>query len=152
MFNMQNSDDLYRNGVQLTVEIVKQFMRSPVGVFLYALVTGVVGIIILLAFLSMVFSASALPLILPVIIAFNSAAAGFSLIDKAAAEVGGRKLVLAVMALLLTIAGCTIITLFCPWEALFETSRYLISGLSALVFTAIGAWIGTKSKSLNRSS
>lgn len=144
--------DICTTGAQVMMEKLKQFMASPFGLFLYSLVTGVVGIIILLAFLSMVLSPSVLPLILPGIIAFNAAAGGYSIIEKYQGAFPFGKLTLFAIALVLTAAGCTILTFFCPWEPLFDVYRYLVAGLAALVFTFIGAWIGSKSKSLNRSS
>ena len=144
--------DICTTGAQVMMEKLKQFMASPLGVFLYALVTGMVGIIILLAFLSMVVSPSVLPMILPGIIAFNAAAGGYSLVEKNEGETGFPKIALVAIAGLLTITGCSVLTLFCPWEPLVDGIRYLVSILSALVFTFFGAWIAGKSKSLNRSS
>ena len=144
--------DICTTGAQVMMEKLKQFMASPLGVFLYALVTGMVGIIILLAFLSMVVSPSVLPMILPGIIAFNAAAGGYSLVEKNKGEAGVPKIALVAIAGLLTITGCSVLTLFCPWEPLVDGIRYLVSILAALVFTFFGAWIAGKSKSLNRSS
>ncbi|MGW8193684.1 MAG: hypothetical protein ACWGOX_05405 [Desulforhopalus sp.] len=144
--------DLCISGVQVMVEKFKRFMASSTGVFLYASVTGIAGIIILLAFLSMVFSPSILTMILPGIIAFNCAAGGYSLIEKQEGDAVSHRLALAAMAMLLTIAGCSVIVLFCPWEPLFDAIRYLVCGLMAVIFTVVGAWIGVKSKSLNKVS
>lgn len=141
--------DLYTNGVQLTVEKIKQFIASPTGIFLYAFITGAIGIIILLAFLAMVLSSSALPMALPVIIAFNCAAGGYSITDKGKTA-GAAKIQLGMLALLLTFTGCTAIVFFCPWEPLFATNRYLIASVMALIFTFFGAWIARKNTSLNR--
>lgn len=144
--------DISTTGAQVMMEKLKQFMASPMGVFLYALVTGMVGIIILLAFLSMVLAPSVIPVILPGIVAFNAAAGGYSLVEKQKGEPRLPKIALVAIAALLTITGCSAVTLFCPWEPLLDGVRYLVSTLSALVFTFFGAWIASKSKSLNRSS
>ena len=130
---------------------VKQFMASPCGLFLYSVVTGVVGIIVLLAFLSMVLSSSLLVVILPGIIAFNAAAGGYAITGKFAGDFPHQTAALVAIAALLTVAGCTVLTVFRPWEPLFDGYRYLVAGAAALVFTFIGAWIGNKSKMLNRS-
>jgi len=132
------------------MEKLKQFVTSPIGLFLSAVLTGMVGIVLLLAFLSMVFSPSALLLILPGIIAFNGAAGGYSLTGKREDAFPHKKKNLICLAALLTATGCSVITLFCPWEPLVDGGRYLISGVSTLIFTFLGSWIADKSKSLKR--
>lgn len=139
--------DIYTNGAQITVEKIKQCIASPAGVFLYAFITGVIGIALLLGFSSMIWSATALPTILPAIIAFNCAAGGYSLVDKNKGETL-PKLALVLLAVLLTITGCSMIIVFCPWESLFDVYRYLISATAAIIFTAFGTWIAWKSKNL----
>ena len=139
--------DIYTNGAQVTVEKIKQFAASPVGVFLYAFITGAIGIVLLLGFASMIWSATSLPTILPAIIAFNCAAGGFSLIDKNKAA-AIPKISLILLTALLTIIGCSIIIVFCPWEPLFDMTRYLVSAVAATIFTIFGAWIAWKSKHL----
>lgn len=142
--------DIYTNGAQLTVEKIKQFAASPTGVFLYAFITGAIGIILLLGFASMIWSAPTLPTILPAIIAFNCAAGGFSLIDKNKAATL-PKISLILLTTLLTITGCSIIIVFCPWESLFDVNRYGISAIAAIISTVFGAWIASKNKNINRS-
>lgn len=142
--------DICINGAQEAMEKLKQFMSSPTGLFLSAILTGTIGIVLLLAFLSMVLSPSVVLLILPGIIAFNGATGGYSLTDKTEGAFPHKKIVLICLAAILTVAGCSIITLFCPWEPLVDGGRYLISGLSALTFTFLGSWIADKSKSLKR--
>ncbi|MFT5726616.1 MAG: hypothetical protein ACI8PB_000737 [Desulforhopalus sp.] len=137
-------------GAQVTVEKIKQFVASPVGVFLYAYITGAIGIVLLLGFSSMIWSSTALTTILPAIIAFNCAAGGYSLIDKNKSATV-PKIALILLAALLTITGCCIIVVFCPWESLLDMNRYLISASAAIIFTIFGAWIAWKSKNLNRS-
>ena len=139
--------DIYTNGAQVTVEKIKQFVASPVGVFLYAFITGAIGIVLLLGFSSMIWSSTALITILPAIIAFNCAAGGYSLIDKNKTATV-PKIALILLAALLTITGCSIIIVFCPWESLFDVNRYLISASAAMIFTILGAWIAWKSKNL----
>lgn len=143
--------DIYTNGTQTTVKKIKQFIASPTGIFLYAFITGAIGIIILLAFLAMVLSLSALPMALPAIIAFNGAASGYSLTDKGN-TVTMQKISLAMVALLLTFTGCVAIVFFCPWEPLFDVRRYGISAGATLICTFFGAWIACKSNILNRTS
>jgi len=103
-----------------------------------------------LGFSSMIWSSTALATILPAIIAFNCAAGGYSLIDKNKSATV-PKIALILLAALLTITGCCIIIVFCPWESLLDMNRYLISASAAIIFTIFGAWIAWKSKNLNRS-
>lgn len=142
---------MYTSGAQVTVEKIKQVFATPLGAFFYALVTGAVGIVILLGFLSMFVSAAALPMALPALIAFNSAAGGYSLTEKNATEKGAGLPTLLLMAILLTIAGCSAIILFCPWESLLDINRLLLCAIAALISTFLGAWIARKNKNLNRS-
>lgn len=138
------------NGAQEVVEKLKQFIASPRGVFLSAFVSGLVGIVLLLAFLSMMLSPSALLFFLPAIISFNGAAGGYSLTDKTEGAFPHKKIALICLAALLTAAGGSVITLFCPWEPLVDGSRYLISGVSTLICTFLGSWIADKSRSLKK--
>jgi hypothetical protein len=142
--------DTYTSGVESMQEKIKQFMASSTGIFCYASITGILGILLLLSFLSMVFSASDLPLILPLLIAFNSAAGGYSLVDKSQKPFPRKYVALAAISLLLTLTGCWLITLFCPWESLLEPVRLVISGSLAIIACLFGAWIGNKSKEINR--
>lgn len=142
--------DIYTSGAQVTVEKIKQFLASPIGSFLYAFVTGAIGIVILLAFLSMFVSTAALPMALPALIAFNCAAGGYSLTDKNKIN-QLPTFSLCLMAILLTTAGCTVLLFFCPWENLINVNRYLICGTVALICTFVGGWIARKNRQLNRS-
>lgn len=144
--------DIYTNGARCTMDKIKQFSSSPTGIYLYTLITGMIGILILLSFLSMVFATTALPLLLPAIIGFNGAASGYGITEKRYNNFTYKQLNLISIAILLTVTGCISITLFCPWESLLDSWRYLISGSSALLFTFLGAWIAAKSKKLTKSS
>jgi len=143
--------DMYTNGIQSLVEKMKVFIASPMGVFLYAIITGAIGIVILLAFLSMFVSTAALPMALPALVAFNCAAGGYSITDKTKTDNRLPKISLCLMTILLTVTGCTTLLFFCPWENLFNINRYLICGSAALIFTFLGAWIARKNRQLNRS-
>lgn len=143
--------EICTTGAQITVDKLKRFLHSPLGIFLYASITGIIGILILLMFLSMVLSASLLPGALPIIVAFNCAAGGFSLRDKARTTGSAQQCSYLGLATFLTIGGCSALPLFCPWEPLFDSSRYMITGLLALILTYFGVWIANKSKDLNRS-
>lgn len=139
---------IYTNGAQITVEKMKQFITSPPGVFLYAFITGAIGIALLLGFCSMIWSSPALPTVLPAIIAFNCAAGGYSLIEKNTTATV-PKISLILLTVLLIVTGCSVILIFCPWESLFDVNRYVISTATAFIATIFGAWIAWKSKNLN---
>ncbi len=136
----------------MTSAKMRHFAASPFGIFLYAAIPGMTGIVILLAFMAAVVSPANLPITLPFIIAFNSAAGGYGLIDKGGENYPGKRPVLFIIALVLTVTGCSAVTIFCPWESLIEAERYFICFSSALLFTFFGAWIGSKSKKLHISS
>ncbi len=142
--------DVCTSGARYTMEKIKQFGSSPVGIFLYSLGTGIIGVVILLGFLSMIFSASNLPLLLPAILAFNGASSGYSLVDKRPEGFAYKNLTLIALALPLSLAGILTISLFCPWEPLLDGRRFVIAISSTLLFTFLGAWIGTKKKKINR--
>jgi len=129
------------------VEKMKSLLRTPTGVFVHTAVTSLGGVVVLLLFLASVLSPPALLFALPVILAFNGAAGGFGLADKEEYfpyQKTGR----LALAGLLTVAGCTGIVLLCPWEPLFDLSRYLISGAATLVSVLFGGWIAKKNKAL----
>lgn len=144
--------EICQNGVKNTMGRIKQFTTSPTGIFLYSLVTGAMGIIILLTFFSMLFTSSALTILLPVIVAFNSAAGGYGFVDKTASNIPNQKLVLFSIAVLLTLTGCFFINLFNPWEPLLDGWRYLVSFASALFSTFFGGWLAVKNRRHTKSS
>jgi hypothetical protein len=140
------------HGAEMITEKIKKFLASPLGAFIYALVTGMVGIFILVAFFTMILTPSAIVLALPAMVAFNSAAGGYSIAEKQRGEFRYPWPALIVLSLVLSAVSGVAIVMFYPWESLWEGTRYLITGLFAMVFSYIGAWIGGKSKNLNRSS
>lgn len=128
------------------VEKIKSLFATPVGVFLHTVVTEIVGMLILLMFLSTVLELQVLPMILPAIIALNGAAGGYRL-GGSEIVAPWRKTALTASAVLLTICGCAAIIVFCPWEPLVS-SRCLVWGLVALVFTFFGSWIARENNRL----
>lgn len=141
--------DMCFDGARVVVERWKQFLLSPVGVYLYSVVTGGLGIIILLVFLSMVLSPGALLILFPFIIAFNSASAGYGLVDKCSAF-PRRKTALVTIAALCAATGCLAVTVLFPWEPLFDAVRYGLAAGASLTGVFFGAWIGGKNKKLHQ--
>ncbi len=136
---------LYECGARILVERGKEFLVSPLGSFLYGLVVGIVGILILLLFFTMIFSSSHLLYTLSLILAFNGAAVGFGLAEKNRGR-SCSKMSLFGMAVLLTAAGWGFAVLLFPWESLLDNGRYLLSGLSTLAGLALGVWIYNKNR------
>ncbi len=138
--------DICIDGAKVAVERWKQFLMSPLGIYLYSIITGTVGIIILLLFFSMVLSPAALLVLLPcIIIAFNGSTAGYGLLDKCS-SFPRPATALASIALLLAIIGCTVIAVLQPWEPLISGLRSLLATLFALSGTFFGAWIAKKKR------
>ena len=131
------------DGARVAVEKWRQFLLSPLGIYLYSTLTGAVGILILLMFFSMVLSPAALLILLPCIIAFNGAAAGYGLRDKCK-SFPRIKTALTSIALLLSITGCTGIAVLQPWEPPITGLRSLLAIVFALSGTFFGAWIAKK--------
>lgn len=143
--------ELDTGNARVIVEFMRSFFLSPVGIFLYAVTTGVIGIFILLLFFSMMLSPSALILFLPVIIAFNGAASGYGIADKREFFSHQKAGLISIVAIL-TLAGSALIILFCPWEPLLDENRIFTSGVITLGSTFFGAWIATKNKALHTTS
>ncbi|WP_092222246.1 hypothetical protein [Desulforhopalus singaporensis] len=130
------------------MEKVARFTTSPVGVFIYGLATAVIGIALLLGFLSILFGPAALPPVLPALAAFNGAAAGYGVIDKTRTALAHEKLTLTCLAVLIALSGSLLLPLFCPWEPFMNGYRHLVCTAAALPFTFFGSWIARKSKHL----
>ena len=129
------------------VEKLKSLFVTPIGVFLYTVVTEIVGMLILLMFLSTVLASQLLPVVIPAIIALNGAAGGYR-IGNSATVAAWRKAALASSAVLLTFSGYLAIAFFCPWEPILNWARFLVWGLTALVFTFFGSWIARENNKL----
>lgn len=144
--------DVYMEAVRYCLERIKQAAASPPGIFLYAALSGMIGIIILLAFFSMILSGSSLLLILQAIISFNAAASGYYLVEKGGANFPLIKTSLIVISGLLALTGCFSLAVFLSWELGMDSVRVLISSLLALCFSFFGAWIAVRSKRLRNVS
>jgi hypothetical protein len=130
------------------MENIKRAFATPFGVFVYMAVSGMIGVVILLFFFSILFSGSMLAKILPVIISFNAATCGYGLVDKGGPGFPRVTLSLTVIGFLLAITGCLFIAVLMPWEfTITDGVRWLVSGLLALIFSFFGAWIARRNKS-----
>jgi hypothetical protein len=144
--------DICNAGAQVSLDKIKSFTKKPIGILLHTVLTGVVGIIILIAFLAMALSPAALKILLPAIIGFNGAIVGYNLINRGGSRFPWKKTCLAITAMTLAITGCLALFLLYPWSATLDISRYLFSGGMALATTFSGAWLATKSEKLNQAN
>ena len=144
--------DVYTEGVKYCLERIKQAAASPPGIFLYAALSGMIGIVILLAFFSMILSGSSLVLILQGVISFNAAASGYYLVDKGGTSFPFTKTCLIVISALMVLTGRLSSVVILPWDIVTDSVSFLISGLLALCFSFFGAWIAAKSKRIKGAS
>lgn len=142
--------DICTTGAQLSLERMKAFARTPYGIFLHTALTANIGIIILVAFFATALSPTALKILLPAIIGFNSAVAGFNIMNKGGVDFPWQKFCLTAMAVILGVTGCFTLFLLYPWEPLLNKGLCFSSGGSALILTFFGAWLANKSKNLNQ--
>ncbi len=135
--------DICINGARVAVHRWNLFLHSPVGVYLSSLLTGAVGIAILLLFFAMILSADVVTLLLPLIVGFNSASSGFALIDRSTGS-GRKRFPLLTIALLLTAIGLTGNTLLFPWIDSVQPFLWIIVLTFAIVAAFTGAWLAEK--------
>jgi hypothetical protein len=140
------------NSVRHALGKIKKFSGSPTGIFLYSLTTAAVGIVILLGFFSTLLSTATVAMLLPVMVGFNCAAAGYGYAEKRWSDFPLQRLPLLLIAVLLASTGCAGMILFNPWQPFADWWRYGLSFASALFFTFSGAWIAIKNKKLTQSS
>ncbi len=135
---------LFENNGVLTG--LRNCIHSPLGSYISTLFTGVLGIVLLLTFFSTILSPAITLLTLPMVVSFNCAMCGYSITEKRTKRNNLPRIPLLNVAAILTIVGCSIVTLFYPWEPLMDGMRYLITGSCAVVFSFFGSWIAIKNK------
>ncbi len=140
--------DICVDGARVVVERWRQFLLSPMGAYLYSLLTGSIGIVILMFFLSKVLSSGALLLLWPGIIAFNCASAGFGMINKHRYFPKANIALLSIAALLTIVGILSVVVLF-PWEPLFDWVRCVSGIIAAVGGTFFGSWVAAKKHALN---
>lgn len=129
--------------------LFEKFGSSTVGIFLYCCCQGMGGIIILLFFISLIYSQTILPLGLPLIAGFNSAAAGFALVERRKQTLHELKFQLITIGTIIGISGPLFLVLFCPWESLTDPINHIQSIGLSVPLTFLGAWIGVQSSRNN---
>ena len=144
--------DFYIDSARVVIENVKKAFATPFGIFVYSAATGMMGVILLLFFFSMLFSGSSLALALPMILAFNGACCGYGIVDRGGTDFPGLTMALAVISLLLLVTGYVALGLLVPWESFTGGIRLFISGCLVVGFSFFGTWIARKNKKLQNKS
>ncbi len=144
--------DFYVDTARVAMENIKKAFATPFGVFVYSAATGMMGVIILLFFFSMLFSGSTLAMTLPLILSFNAATCGYGIVDKGGPDFPHLTLGLFIISLLLIITGYFAFVLLVPWESSGRTTLWLISGALVFLFSFFGAWIARNNKKLQNKS
>ena len=144
--------DFYVDSARVGIENVKKAFATPFGIFIYSAATGMMGVIILLFFFSMLLSGSSLAMALPAILAFNGACCGYGIVDRGGTDFPRLTMALVVISLLLLATGYAALGLLVPWESFTGGIRLLISGSLVVVFSFFGIWIARKNKKLQDKS
>lgn len=128
-----------------TVETASIKSSSSLSIYLYSISQSTGGIVVLFIFVSLVFSTAILPLGLPLIVGFNSAAAGFAIIERTKESISSVKYQLVFVGIFLGMAGSVLLFFFCPWESPLDLTNLSSAVFSALILIFVGAWIGARS-------
>ncbi len=144
--------DFYVDSARVAIENVKKAFATPFGIFVYFAVTGVMGVVILMFFFSMLLSGSSLAMALPVILAFNGACCGYGIVDRGRTDFPLLSPAIVVISLLLLATGYAVLDLLVPWESFTGAIRLLISGSLVVGFSFFGTWIAHKNKNLQNKS
>ncbi len=143
--------DMCVDGARVAVERWRQFLLSPAGVYLYSLITGMIGVFILLFFLSKALSSAALLMLLPCIIAFNSASSGYGMINRHRSFPRAKPALFSIAALLAA-AGCIASAYLFPWESVLNWVRWTVCTVAAMTGAFFGSWIAVKKHALNENT
>ncbi len=125
--------------------VVAKVAVSNLGIFLYSCCQGIGGIIVLLFSAAMLYSPTILPLALPLIAGFNSAVAGYVLLERKEQTLSSQKYLLAAISVILSCSGSLLLVFFCPWESLLDPVNHIHSVIVSLPLAFLGGWIGVKS-------
>lgn len=131
---------------RVMMERWKQFLLSPTGVYLYAVITSGIGVLILLGFFSLFLSPGALPLLMPLMIAFNAAGAGYGLLDKCQ-TFPRPAIALMSIAVVLALVGVVGLAYLQPWRSPFAPTMAIPALVGSVAATCFGAWIARKKHS-----
>ena len=139
---------LCRDNAEVAVAQIKRATRSPTGIFLYALFSSVIGIVILQLFCGALLSPMAFIIATPVIVAFNAAMSGYALIDRGGNSFPFIKSSIAAISIVLCTTSITSVITIYSFQP--QLRNILIIFATACLFTSLGAWIAFKNNSLKR--
>ncbi|MEN8198874.1 MAG: hypothetical protein ABFR63_02260 [Thermodesulfobacteriota bacterium] len=144
--------EMYTDGARVIEGTVKRGLASPMGIFAYAAVSGILGVLILMAFFSMLLSTSALVKILPIFIGFNAAASAYGIVEKGGPLFPRPILSMLTLSTLYALTEAVLVTVLLPWEPMVVCLHLLIGSLTALCFSYLGARLARKTREINRAS
>ncbi len=137
---------LCRDNAQVVAAQIKRATQSRTGIFLYALFSSIIGILILQLFCGAVLSPMALITATPVIVAFNAAMSGYALIDRGGNSFPYIKSSITAISIMLSTASITsMITLYYLQP---QVQNIVIIFATAFLFTSLGSWIAFKNNIL----
>jgi len=136
--------EMVTEGARVMEDNIKRGFTSPMGIFTYAAGSGLLGVLILMAFFSMLLPVPVLFKLLPVFIAFNAAASAYGIVDKGGAGFPRLTLSLITLSALYVATQCLLITILLPWEPVVIGVHLLIGSLTALSFSFLGARLAKK--------
>ena len=117
--------------------------------FISSILVGIVGSLILLFFLSFLMFEETLLKIMPLILGFNAAMAGYSLIDKTEDRLSCRSICVLSAGLLVLLPVCLLFNQFSRF-ATITLSQGMIYGLICCVCSSSGGWLAMKSRYLKQ--
>lgn len=124
----------------------KAFVRiqcelPTIQTFLWSMLSGVIGTLILAGFFSSIMSLEFLSALLPLIAGFNAAISGFMLIERTAGQIKKEKTAASAVGALAAIVSCLSINALCiHLNVLFLIYGGL--GMTVTITGAIAAWFG----------
>lgn len=101
--------------IQLISDVVIRFCASRSGQTLGRVVVGVIGVLILAAFLAALFTVGAVTTLFPVVVGFNTALTGYGIVDKTREGYRRKRLVAVGAGMVVVLAG-TVATNLLFWQ------------------------------------
>lgn len=126
----------------------KLFSSLPAK-FIYSILVGIVGALIVTFFLSFLMFEETLLKIMPLVLGFNTAMTGYSLIDKTEDRLPWRSICVVSACLLVVLPVCLLFNQFNQFASI-TLSQSMIYGLIGGVCSSSGSWLAMKSRNLQQ--